>query len=685
MAFSVLISIGISLAISAALTVAQMLLFPKSTPQRPQTNQPTPPNGTQNERQPIPPLRVICGRVRTGGDIAFLEEKAGSAYQIIVHAAHRIEGYVQHWLHDEIITLDGSHDTSAPAHFGNAVHLEESLGLDAETAWALAVAAFPTIWTADHRGDGLSKIMLRFRSVSVEDFATVFPQGMPVATSLVDGARVYDPRDHTQDPDDPATWRFSRNLALIRLHHITHPSGLRRQKSEIYMADWIIAAEVCDQLVLNRDGEEEPRYWGGLSWKYRSQDSDAVSVGRKLDEAADLVPYTRGDGLIGVHAGRLVVPAIRLTADEITSIRFDANQSLAATVLAVRGHYIDPRNSWLPGDAAIYGDPYEGQDSTQRTKTIDNDAVQSHNHMQRLQKLAFTRANAARVTISVPYSQLAAGLMSSRFVTVHYPSRGLTEATIEMVGGTTLSLNPQGFGISFDGIVVPSTLYDFNASTEEGIPGAVVGGVEATGVPAPEDFDIEVKSESLASGATFSFVLASWTHFDDTFIHELQYQISDESVVPRSVLSKPGEDTLRTPSLEAGVVYRLRLRAWSAGAPSPWTGYLYTDDDGGGGGSPSDPTPPTAPTGFSAVAGSGIDATWTNPASANFDNAVLYISVSSDFSIATVEYTDRSGPSATPTHNAAWPSGGTYYLWVRAFNRIGAGSALVGPEIVTFF
>jgi hypothetical protein len=140
---------------------------------------------------------------------------------------------------------------------------------------------------------------------------------------------------------------------------------------------------------------------------------------------------------------------------------------------------------------------------------------------------------------------------------------------------------------------------------------------------------------------------------------------------------------VRTPSLEAGVIYRLRLRAWSVGAPSPWTDYLVTGVGGDAGG--SDPTPPDAPSGLSVIAGSpdGLVASWTNPASANLDNVVLYISVGG-FDVATVEYTDRSGASATPSYHATWPvlASGTYSVWVRAFNSAGAGSALVGPESI---
>jgi hypothetical protein len=103
---------------------------------------------------------------------------------------------------------------------------------------------------------------------------------------------------------------------------------------------------------------------------------------------------------------RLQTPDIRLDDDDLLSLRYDANQSLAATVLAVRGHFTDPRNQWNPSDAAIYGDPYAGTDETQRTQPPSTTtAVQSHNHINRLQKLAFIRANAPRVSVVISYDR----------------------------------------------------------------------------------------------------------------------------------------------------------------------------------------------------------------------------------------------------------------------------------------
>lgn len=676
MPISIIIGTVISIAISIAISLVVSLLTPKPQQQQRQSNDPPPPNGTFNERQEIPPLRVIFGRVKTGGDFAFLEEKSAVAYQILVHAAHRIEGYVQHWLHDEIATIGGIYGddvVSVPEHFGNAVRIEERLGLDAETAWALAIEKFPDIWTADHRGDGLSKVMLRFGAVHSEGFSTVFPQGMPVHTAVIDGALVYDPRGN-QDPSDKETWAFSRNLALGRLFHLTHPSGGRLSIADLYLPEWCVAADRADEPVINRDSAEEPRYWGGLSWKYRGDGQDAASVGHKFDEAAELVVYQRGDGLIGVHTGIIGEPDIWLDDRDFLSFRYDTNQSQANTVLAVRGHFTDPRNQWAKSDAAIFGDPYAGTDESQRTGTVDAEIVQSHNHVQRLQKLRFLRANAPRVSVTIQYDDAKADILFRRFVGIRKPNRNLDPAILELVGGTSLSL--RDLTISFDAIVVPSDLYDFDAATEEGIPGSVVGLVESTGVPAPTGFAVAWLSDS----AGF-YGRATWDFFDNTFVYELQYQREDATEPPRSISSNPTETVLRTPPVP-DVDHRFRLRAWSAGAPSPWTAWLAPGDSEG------DPDPTADPsdligTPSGIINGYGI--TWTNPSDLNFHHTELYRAMAPGvFADAVLISTFYGAPGSVGSFSdegIGLGDGLTPYVsyWVRSYNASGVPSNLVGP------
>lgn len=549
-------------------------------PQAPKT--PKPEDGKFNLKQTVPPLTYVLGRVKKASDYVFLEETGGTAYHVLCWAGHKIQGFVTHYLHDEAVTLDGAGQVVAPAHFEingrYVVSILTRLGLAAETAYANVVSAFPTIWSTSHRGDGLASICMTCGPVGQEKFMDVYTNQMPEHSAIGDGMLIYDPRTETT--------AFSKNLALFRLWHLTHPVGGKLTLNDLYIPDWINAANVCDELVTNRSAATESRYHGGL-W-FRSN-SDPIEVGRLMDQAAEMVVFERPDGKVGVHAGEYVAPTVRLTDTDIISAQLDVNTRRSGTVLAVRGRFTDPDDGYATNDAAIYGDPYgEVDDSTERTATLDNHVVQSHNHIQRLQKITYTRKNAKKVSIVAHY-EAAKSVLSSRFVKVHLPPK-MTEAIVEITSTPRLSL--RDLTISFSGIIVPSTLYDFDAATEEGAPGATVTPIESDGVPTPTGFVATIQTEVVAGGQTAAYIYGSWTHVNDALIYEMEYERTDLSTAPVSVFSDEGEDNLRSGYLADGEEYRVRLRAWGGGTSSEWTDYTTLT-------ATADPVAPIALTSFS--------------------------------------------------------------------------------------
>jgi hypothetical protein len=443
----------ITLVVIVVLNVVVMLLTPKRSAQPQQEVRspatPQPSDGSYALKQNMPSLTEVMGRVKKAGDYIFLEELNGTAYHNMAMAGHRVHAFVKHYHHDEEVTLSGT-NVVAPAHFGTTnVSIASWNGLDAETANAALVATFPSIWTGNHRGDGIARVEMAVGTVPQEDYLKVYPQQMLQHSAVIEGAYLYDNREPGHDPDDHNSWPFSTNLALMRVRHLTRPSGGKLSFADLYWPEWNTAADVADEAVLNRDGAPEPRYHGGIWYRY---ENDPVEIGRIIDLAAEMVVYERPDGLIGVHAGWMVTPNIRITEKEILVLRHDANASEASTVLAVRGRWPDPAAIYNKVDAAIYGDPYTGEDDTQRTKTVDNQAVQYHNHMQRLQKLAFIRANAARITVKIPYDgdSPTRNARYRLFVRLHYPQRGLDEAVVEIMDRPKLSLRE--LTIEFEGI-----------------------------------------------------------------------------------------------------------------------------------------------------------------------------------------------------------------------------------------
>lgn len=266
--------------------------------------------------------------------------------------------------------------------------------------------------------------------------------------------------------------------------------------------------------------------------------------------------------------------------------------------------------------------------------------------MQRLQKLAFIRANAARITVKIPYDgdSPTRNVTYRRFVRIHYPQRGLDEAVVEIMDRPKLRLRE--LTIEFDGIVVPSTLYSFIASIEEGVPGGAIKSVTPGVIPVPTGFAVAIGAETLAGSQPTAFALGSWDFLSTALTYELEYQLNDLSEPPRSAMSKPGDVEARTQHLKDGAVYRFRLRTWSNDVASDWTAYETATAS-------ADTSALGQPFNFnSSKAGSNVTLTWINPNSPNLYRMVLYRNSVNNFGTASPIYSAYGGIAeggASPT------------------------------------
>lgn len=639
----------------------------------PKPKVPKPEDGSYNLKQSVPALAYVLGKVKKGGDYVFLEEKNGVASHLIVQAAHRISRYVKHYLHDDAVTLDGNGYVLTPQNYAGNVRVQERVGHRIGVAYADLVTLFPTIWTEDHRGDGLASVLMSAATVDQKEYLRVYPNQMPEHSAVIEGALLFDPRKANQHiPGQSDTWDYSENLALMRLWHLTHPVGGKLKIDDMYLPDWINAANVCDEDVTNRTGGKEPRYHGGFWFR---ANNEVTEVGRIIDQAAELVVFERPDGLVGVHTGHFVEPTVRLTRDDIISVNFDANERDSSTVLAVRGRYVDTAADFVTQDAAIYGNPYQADDDSERTKTVDNAAIQRHNHCQRLQKIALIRANAPRVSVLAHY-EAAEEVPYQRFVRVHLPPK-MDEAIVEITATPKVSL--RNLTIEFSGIIVPPTLYNFVAAVEEGAPPATVDKVNPAGVPVPTDFVATIQTEVVSGGATAAFARATWSLVSEVLTYEFEWQITSLAQPAQSVLSTAGETQVRSAYLVDGEQYRFRLRAWGGGTPSAWTGYQIAT-------ATADPVAPNAVTGASVTEGLGQAMfEWTAPNSANYYACQIRIGTTNNINASTLVATEFGPPSAVDNRTVLGLSAGTYYGWLLAINPSGraATAVAVGPFIIT--
>jgi len=145
--------------------------------------------------------------------------------------------------------LDG--DISNSNRYRERAYFRAASKYGSETQSAASeLAAGHVEWNSTHQGKGAAYTWGRF----LNDNKKPEFNSEPELNALVKGLRVYDPRkDSTeggtgiQSFDDPTTWTYSNNRALVVLNYMMGSFGFNASKSELDLASFIAAADQCDE------------------------------------------------------------------------------------------------------------------------------------------------------------------------------------------------------------------------------------------------------------------------------------------------------------------------------------------------------------------------------------------------------------------------------------------------------
>ena len=205
---------------------------------------------TISVRQPIAAHRVIYGQVRVGGIITFLHTTDDNQYlhQLVTIAGHEVNSIGQLYLDDLSATV--SSNTVNDTKFATFVDVYTGVGTTAGDS-ALHTALISNSgskWTSAHKQSDRAKIYTRFKYDQ-----DTFSGSLPNVTALVQGRKVYDPRD--------ASTAYSNNAALCIRDYLTNTSfGLGEPTARINDTSFTTAANVCDENVDLAGGGTEDRY-----------------------------------------------------------------------------------------------------------------------------------------------------------------------------------------------------------------------------------------------------------------------------------------------------------------------------------------------------------------------------------------------------------------------------------------
>lgn len=509
---STLIATGLSIAGSLA---ANALL------NKPQ--QPRPEDGQISLRQAVASRKSGYGRQRIGG-IYMLYAVANNGASIDVLAMHHgeIDAFERYFLGDDEVTLDDlgrvvhAENYHQPDEVGGyrVVSISTKVGFASETVHGFATSLVPSIWTSNHRGDGIASLALACYSVPEDQFAGVYPTGLPVPTAVARLQKVYDPRY------DSVSW--STNPALCLAHYLTAPHGLGLdwyEAIEPALDLWIAAANVCDESVALKAGGTQPRYECHGTYAH---DDDPSAVITALRSTMDAMIWQRPDGAIGIRAGKYVAPTVHIGPEHILGYQVQLGEAIERSVTEIKATYTDQSQDFASAEA----DPWtlggvEALLGRSLSMSLDLGWVGHHAQARRL-----TKREAARQSTWVK-GQITTNLyglnaLGERYMTVSIPELGtqfvgliveITDIEIDVLSGATISW-----------IAADPNIDAWDAATEEGTaPGIAETYVPAATAP-PDDLAAEAAT---VSGSTF--ITATFTgSYDDRGLQiRIEWQLDD--------------------------------------------------------------------------------------------------------------------------------------------------------------
>ncbi len=532
------VTVGMALSIGTAVATATMML----TTKKPSLSD----YRSASERSQV--LRAaasdktcVYGRVVSSGLLSFAAEQAGEQdegewlHLALVIAGHKLSRVGDIWLGDDLIGT-----------FSDLVSYE--LHADRKTCDPFMLAKCAD-WKEDMIGQGITWLRL-----SLKFDPQKFPAGLPNIKVEKFGKEVWDPRD--------SKWKWSDNVALVILDY--YRSWLNVPDDEIRMNEFIVAANICDELVTRPDGTREPRYTANVEFDLGEARSKVLEA---LHMACAGQPTYIG-GKHGIIAGAYYGPA----SDEIRAHQIIGDSELlpepasSEKINQVTGTFVDPitfKKTDFP--AVIVNEWVEEDGGLALLEDLDLRCVTSEYQAQRLANIMLRQRRAAR-TVTCPINLSGWRYRPGSSIRLYIPALGINgpefrvvDWSFSLTSGVELTLREESPLFWSDAIGKPMERPEI---TE----------LPSGGVTMPDQLRYEVEQ----IGEVIQGVL-SWRNVGTIAYNQVIIQRLDPGKPPVVVLTAqvPGQ-SCRVNGLAAGnYVGQVRAIAMT-GAPSPVASVNFT-------------------------------------------------------------------------------------------------------------
>jgi len=609
----------------------------------------------------------VLGTCRSAGSWLLYDASAeNELWQLITIASHEIDSIVEHRLDDEVVTLDGSGWVQTPLKWQDRVQIQVLDGSHAATLSDLT-SAF-AYWTAAHKGLGLAQVAIRQVAVPASEIGKVYPgpaRRLRYSATVKGVADLLDPRD------DSTGW--SANAALHVLGHLrraTQDGGLGLTNSEIDLASFEAAADLCDENVALAAGGTEKRYRvGGI----QSRDDDPRDVLAALLDAMDAMVYLTPAGKVAIRTGFDDAPG----ADET----FDDTHILAATWR--RGPSGIERYNRVVARYPSAAHGYQEQTSPPFDATLAAGEARRAYPLAlafvtsgtQAQRLALRRLQ----LLNAPYHATVSMDMAGLIAVPTGPAK-FNGPRSHWTGAMRVQRRTIGEGLAsvqLECVAKPANYGAWDETTDEKpISDQPALGATDQILSAPTVTSTEVVPVIVNQGAKGARIKVNYTALaaKEQAEIEIEWSVANANDWEGARRQSASGGTVRTATLDDGETYDVRVRfIGPGGGATDWTVeedidvIAYVD-------------PPDAPTGTAANAvGAVLGISATAPDDDDHRRLAFWYSATNDFGTATLAGTRRCDPGATASVSVS-PGPGTWYVWATSRNASGLDSTEDGPD-----
>jgi len=491
---------------------------------------------TEMIKDPLAPRRLVYGECLISGVITFFYQKPSSEgrhYMALTLATHPLQEIGQIRFDNKPVASFDAAGTVNSGPFKSVISVRKFPGQPGgarDIPWEQQMST--SVWSAQHVGRNIARLHIAYTWDQDK-----FPQGLPNVTCMVKGAKVYDPRDTSQSPTNPNSWKYSNNSALCAAHFLHMRKNV--PYSRIVKGALITAANVCDESVPKKGGGTEKRYTTNGVYIYDQNPMDAI------EELAETMAGSIVDagGTWTIKAGAWTAPVVNLTdADIVSEFRCTPRFTRQETYNGVRGTYFSPENDWAPADfPAVKNDTYKDWDGGQRLwKDVAYSYITSPSQAQRVAKIDLEK-NRQQITIEADFKLKALRAQPGDNITLTRPNLGWVNKPFEVQKWDFKVVPAEGEGAGGAslavGIVAQETaagVYNWNNGEETTIDLAPnIGLVSVHNVAAPANFALAQPTD--AEITALPRIKATWNKSSDPLVisggkTELQFRKDNESI-----------------------------------------------------------------------------------------------------------------------------------------------------------